>query len=176
MASISQIHGKLKQKESLWQFILFTLLSLVTTVVDLGTFSLFNYAIFLRFKTTAFSWWVFDYSVLNGGLCAFLSFALSFAISQTFNFIIQRKATFKATNNILFSALMYAVMVLSVLFFQLWFPTLVREGIVRFAGETWGDVIVKMMNMTISFAIQFPVNKWVIMRRKKPTENPISST
>lgn len=154
-------------KKTFRQFIVFFLLSIVTTVVDLGTFSLFNYLIFTGLKTIPFQWWLFDYSVINGGLCAFLSFSISFALSQTFNFFIQRKITFGANNNVLYSGIMYAVMVLLVFFFQLWVPTLVREPIVNLVGANWGDFIIKNFNMTISFLIQFPMNKWVIMRQRK---------
>jgi len=155
------------KKKTLGQFILFFLFSIVTTVVDLGTFSLFNYVIFTKWKETPFQFWLFDYSVMNGGLCAFLSFSVSFVISQTFNFFIQRKATFKANNNVLVSGILYTVMVLSVFFLQLWIPTLIRGPIVAFMGNTWGDFIIKNLMMTLSFAIQFPMNKWVIMREVK---------
>ncbi len=164
------------KKKTLWQFILFTLFSMVTTVVDFGTFSLFNYWIFTKLKDVSIQFWLFDYSIVNGGLCALLSFALSFIISQTFNFFIQRKATFKATNNVLKSAIMYAIMVLVVFFISLWLPTLIREPIVNLVGETWGDIIVKNINMTMSFAIQFPMNKWVIMRDSKTVQKHLTKS
>ncbi len=160
--------GKLvAPKKTFWQFILFLLMSLLTTGVDLGTFALLNYVIFVSLKTQPFQWFLFDYSVLNGGLCAFLSFAISFLLSQTFNFFIQRKVTFGANNRVVYSAIMYAIMVIGVFFFQLWIPTLVRDPLVSWVGENWADFIVKNMNMTVSFLIQFPMNKWVIMRHKK---------
>ncbi len=154
-------------KKTFWQFILFLLMSLVTTVVDLGTFALLNYVVFVSLKTQPFQWFLFDYSVLNGGLCAFLSFAISFMISQTFNFFIQRKVTFGANNRVVYSAIMYAIMVIGVFFFQLWIPTLVRDSLASLVGENWADFIIKNVNMTVSFLIQFPMNKWVIMRHKK---------
>jgi len=153
-----------KRGKTLWQFVKFTLFSMVTTLVDLGTFSLFNYLIFTRFRDVPFSWWLLRYDVADGGLCAFLSFALSFAISQTFNFFLQRKATFHAGGNVLRSGLLYAAMVLAVFAVQLWIPTFLRAPLAAFVGAAWADFIVKNANMTLSFAIQFPMNKWVIMR------------
>jgi len=165
-----------KSKKTLRQFIIFFLLSIVTTVVDLGTFSLFNYLIFTSLKTIPFQWWLFDYSIINGGLCAFLSFSISFVLSQTFNFFIQRKVTFGANNNVLYSGIMYAAMVLLVFFFQLWIPTLARGPIVNLVGENWGDFIIKNFNMTISFLIQFPMNKWVIMRQRKSKSDTLEKS
>lgn len=162
----------IKGKKTLWQFIKFTLLSMVTTVVDLGTFALLNYLILTRFSNVPFIWWLLDYGVEDGGLCAFLSFSLSFIISQTFNFFIQRKITFGATGNILRSGILYAVMVLSVFALGVWIPTVIRAPITVFVGSAWADFIVKNINMTMSFAIQFPMNKWVIMRGSESTVHP----
>jgi putative flippase GtrA len=152
------------RKKTWFQFVLFTLMSLLTTLVDLGTFALFNYLIFTSLSSISFQWWLFDYSLANGGLTAFLAFALSFIISQTFNFFLQRKVTFQATNNVLLSGILYAVMVLVVFFLQLWVPTLVRTPLADAIGEGWADLIIKNVNMTVSFLIQFPVSKYVIMR------------
>ena len=158
------------RKKTWIQFLLFTLMSLLTTVIDLGSFALFNYLVFTPYSGIDFQWWLLDYSVANGGLTAFLSFALSFLISQTFNFFMQRKVTFGATNNIALSASLYAVMILIVFFLQLWIPTLIRTPLANWIGGSWADLIIKNANMTLSFLIQFPVNKYIIMRvgHKKP--------
>jgi putative flippase GtrA len=156
-----------KKNKILWEFIKFTLMSGVTTIVDLGVFALLNYWLFVGYKDTSFSWWLFNYRVENGGLTAFLSLLVSFAVSQTVNFILQRKVTFGATNNKLYSAIMYVIMVIVVYFFTLWLPTLFIKPLYAAIGENWGGIITKMICMTISFIIQFPMNKWVIMKRKK---------
>lgn len=168
MEKAAGLVNRIKSKKTLWQFIKFTVFSSVTTVVDLGSFVVLNYLVFTSLANTEFKFWLLDYSIDSGGLCAFLSFALSFIISQIFNFFIQRKATFEATNNVLYSGIMYAVMIIIVFIFQLWMPTIVREPLSIVLGDTWGDLITKNINMTISFAIQFPMNKWVIMRNVKP--------
>jgi putative flippase GtrA len=153
------------KSSTLFQFIKYTLMSLVTTLVDMGGFALLNYWVFTGFRQVAFRWWLFDYRVENGGLSAFLALVISFAISQTVNFFIQRKVTFGANNNKLYSAIIYAVMVVSVYFFTLWLPTLFIEWLYVAIGENWGGIITKMVCMTVSFLIQFPMNKWVIMRK-----------
>lgn len=150
--------------QTLWQFAMFTLMSSITTVVDFGSFALFNYWVFTPLKEQPFQWWIINYSIEDGGLGAFLAFGLSFAISQTFNFFLQRKTTFKANNNVLYSGIMYAVMVIGVYFLQLWVPSLIQAGIAAVIGATLGATVVKFINMTISMLIQFPMNKWVIMR------------
>lgn len=155
-----------QRHETFWQFIMFMLMSGITTLVDLGAFAIFNFWVFVPYRDQAFSWWLINYSVENGGKAAFLAFALSFAISQTFNFFLQRKTTFKANNNVAKSAAMYAAMVILVYFFQLYLPTLIWAPIVELLGFVWGNLVVKMLNMTASMLIQFPINKWIIMRKE----------
>jgi len=154
-----------EKHETLWQFIMFALMGLITTVVDFGSFALFNFWIFVRFRNQPFSWWLIDYSIPNGGLTAFLSFACSYALAQTFNFFLQRKATFKSNNNVARSAIMYAIMNICVYVLQLYLPTLIRAPIAMALGPVFGDIVVKTINMTSSMLIQFPLSKWLIMKR-----------
>jgi len=151
--------------QTLWQFIVFALVGGVTTVIELGSFTMLNFWILTPLRRRSFVWWLMDYSVENGGMTMFLAVVVSFAVSQTFNFFIQRKATFKANNNVLRSGVIYAVMVILVYFLQLYMPMLIREPFVKAFGEALGDILVKMIGMTSSMLIQFPISKWIIMRR-----------
>jgi len=150
----------------LWQFVLFTLMSGITTLVDLGTFALLNFWILAPYRATPFLWGPFHYAVESGGVTAFGAFAISFAVSQTFNFFLQRKTTFKANNNAGLSATLYAIMVIGVYVIQLFLPTLLRAPLVALIGSTLGDLAMKLVNMTVSMLIQFPLNKYVIMRNR----------
>lgn len=146
-------HGTLVQMLKFW------LLGGIATVVDLGVFALCNYWLFVGYKSTPVTWWLLDYRVENGGLCALLSFAISYAVSQTVNFFVQRKATFGATNNVALSAVLYLIMILGVYAFTLWLPTLILAPIEAWAGAALGDVLVKLICQFASFLIQFPLNK-----------------
>jgi len=157
------IKTKKRNKTGL-QFILFTMMSLITSLVELGSFALFNYVIFVPYENIALSWWLINYSVDNGGLTAFLAFSLSFVVSQTFNFFVQRKVTFKASNNLAISGLLYALMVLILFALQLWIPTIIRVPLANRIGEPWADFVIKNGNMMLSFLIQFPVIKFIIVR------------
>ena len=153
-----------RQGKTLWQLVMFFLMSGVTTLVDLAVFALCNYLVFAKYSDRAFVWGPFQYDLAAGGLCAFLSFAVSFAISQTVNFFLQRKATFGATNNVLRSAIMYAFMVVLVYLFVLWLPSLIAEPIYALLGAGIGPLAVKVIGQLCSALIQFPINKFVIMR------------
>lgn len=167
MGFIKSFSERFRQKHpTFWQFAVFLFMGAFTGIVDLVTFALCNYWIFRAYAAQPFRWWVFDYGVENGGLCAFLAFAVSFAVSQTFNFFIQRKATFKATNNAVVSGIMYAVMVVGVYLVVLWMPAIVGAPLYALFGNAVGAIVLKLFSQTVSALIQFPINKWVIMRGK----------
>ena len=98
MDTRKDIQNSTKKNQTLWEFIKFTLMSGMTTLVDLSVFAQLNRWIFTGYKNIGASWWIFNYYVENVGLCALLSLVVSSAVSQTVNFFIQRKITFGATN------------------------------------------------------------------------------
>lgn len=149
---------------TLWQAASFWLLGSIASVVDIGVFALCNYLIFARLADVDAVWWLFDYSVQNGGLAALISFAVSFALSQTVNFFVQRRLTFAATNNMALSGILFAITVLAVYVFVMWLPTVIAAPIYLALGASWGALAVKLICQFASFLIQFPINKWVIMR------------
>lgn len=157
----------IKNHPSMWQFVLFMLMSGITTIVDFSSYVIFNFVVFKELSDVSFKWWIINYTVETGGLGAFYSFALSFLISQTFNFFLQRKTTFKANNNVLKSSLMYAVMVIFVYFLQLYLPSLIQKELIVLLGVTFGSMSMKVINMTVSMLIQFPLNKYVIMKNQR---------
>jgi putative flippase GtrA len=147
-----------------YQMIVYTLVSLVTTVVELISFSLFNYVLFTSLSNQSFTLGFINYSVENGGLTIFLSISISFLIAQVFNFIMQRKKTFQANNHVFYSAILYTFMILIIFVLQMWLPPLLRGPLSEVMSTNLADFIAKNMMMTLAFIIQFPINKWVIMK------------
>jgi len=166
MTTLNETDQIAKKKESLAQFIKFTLVSLMTTVVELISFSIVNYFIFSSLALIPFKLWLIDYSVANGGLRTFLAFGISYIIAQGFNFTVQRKVTFQANNKVLHSFFLYILMIFGIFVIQLWLPTILRSPISKVIGENWADFLIKNMMMTLAFLIQFPLNRWFIMKKK----------
>jgi putative flippase GtrA len=156
----------LNERKGLWEFIKFTSVSLVTSLVEITIFSLLNYVIFVSLSSIDFKLGLLDYSVINGGLSAFLSFGISYILAQIFNFIVQRKVTFKANNQVVSSAIMYTVMIVSIFMLQIWIPSLIFLPISNLVGSNLAGLIIKSMMMFLAFVIQFPINKFVIMKNK----------
>lgn len=152
---------------AVWQFVLFNLLSLCATLTDLAVYSLLNYVLLVPLKTTSVTWWLLDYTVEAGGLAALISTAAAYLCAQVVNFFVQRKGTFQANNNVAASGAMYFIMIVVIWFFQIWFSAKLLGWFLPIFGEYWGGILMRLANATASLIIQFPMNKFVIMRRKK---------
>ena len=168
MQKIKTFIADLKTKHYSWyQLFYYELLSGISTIMDFAVFILLNFWILDSLKTVDFHWWILNYSVsdeVGGGLAGFLATTVSYAIAQTANFFIQRKRTFHATNNALKAGIMYAVMIISGWFLQIWLAGIFMRVFGTWFGQNWGDILTKLANNTIAFAIQYPLNKWVIMK------------
>lgn len=152
------------KKSGIAQFIKFALLGLVASAAELLVFALFRYLVFRALETRAFQFFLFEYPVEDGGLAAFLAFALSYSAAQAVNFFLQRKYTFHAKNDPRIGALLYALTAIAVLLPVLGLPMLLTPLAIGWLGEPWGPLLVKLMTMTCSMLIQYPMNKYVIMR------------
>jgi len=150
----------------LWEFIKFAALGIIASLTEVGSFALLNYVLLVPYKTIPFSWWLFDYGAAKGGLGTFLSLTISYALAQLVNFFVQRNLTFKATNGRLASFVMYAISVVGMYLFITWLPTVFIEPLYAAVGAGPGAILTKMICMTTGFLIQFPLNKFVIMRKK----------
>lgn len=146
------------------QFIVFILMSSITSVVEYATFALGAFVLFKTFQNSPFSWWLIDYPLESGGLGTFLSFATSYIIAQIFNFILQRKTTFKANNHVVKSAILYTAMVVFIYLLQLILPPYMLDDFIGWFGYEVGSIVVKSLMMTMATLIQYPLNKWVIMK------------
>ncbi len=146
------------------QFIVFILMSSITSVVEYATFALGAFLLFKTFQNIPFSWWLIDYPLESGGLGTFLSFATSYIIAQIFNFILQRKTTFKANNHVVKSAILYTAMVVFIYLLQLILPPYMLDDFIGWFGYEVGSIVVKSLMMTMATLIQYPLNKWVIMK------------
>ena len=126
-------------------------------------------------------WFVFDYSAAeSGGKGGFLAFLLSTAIAQALTFILNRKKTFKANNNVVWAATMYAIMVVVIIVANTALCGIIKDGIAeamlkgncsQSATDFVSGTVSKMTGGALAWIIAFLMSKFVIMRKKKEPEN-----
>ncbi len=156
---------------SAYEFIMFNLLSNIATITNFLVLNICNSFIFKSLADSPFSFWVFDYSVKNGGLAGFISFLLSYAIAQCVNFVVQRKLVFNANNKLHWPIVIYALTVVGVYFICLYIPSLIVGPLTRVVGNFWATNIANMVNIMVQVIIIYPVLKFVVMKRiEEPSE------
>lgn len=157
---------KFTQKhETLWQLMKFFVFSLCASVAEVISYAVLKNTLSQRL-TEDFDFFVFHYTSkqdLNKGL--FIAFLASAIIAEIVSFLINRKATFNANNNIVKSAIMYFILVIFVICLKTWMITVLTPVI---SGVTQSEFLIewvpKIASMALSFAIIFPLNKFVIMK------------
>ena len=85
-------------------------------------------------------------------------------IAEIISFTINRKKTFKANNNVVFSAIMYVITVVALIIFTTWLAGVLGDAMGPAIGADAGNTISKMLSSVISFVVIFLMDKFVIMR------------
>ena len=78
-----------------------------------------------------FHWFIFDYAAGREGAfgtAGFIAMLGSKCIAEIISFTINRKKTFKANNNVVFSAIMYVITVVALIIFTTWLAGVSRSS------------------------------------------------
>ena len=158
------------QKHSeIWKFIKFTFTGASTSVLELAVFMFLQYCVFKSLNQVP---------VNNNPVLAFLgieyegylySYAISAIIGYAAAYIMNRKLTFKADANPILSTIIYAIMVVFTIMFNTWFGAFLGTQI---TNNGWNSPLVEMLTklvvMTVPTIWTYPLNRFVIHRKKKP--------
>lgn len=148
----------------LFEFILFNIMSNVATITNFCVLWIGNGLLFKMFAEQNFNWFIFHYSVDEGGLCGFLSFLLAYVCAQIVNFFVQRKVVFGATVKISKVLPWYIATVTVAGIISVWLP----PYIIAIASTTVGGLaptIANIANIVIQVLINYPMMKLVIMKK-----------
>ncbi len=175
---LKKFNGKIsdffKKYPSIRELILFTLFSFICFAIEYISYTIFALCIPNK---NAFSWFIFSYDEAAGGVAAFVGFLLSNVFAQAATFLLNRKATFKATNNVVWAASMYAVMVCGIIILNTWLGGVVSsactKSIASYSDMAYDNIVTlcgyigKLVGSFTSFVISFTMSKFVIMRSPK---------
>ncbi len=169
-----QILAKVKrffiEHESIRQLVVFTLCSLVCFVVEYATYSIIELC--LTGQDAPFSWFIFQYDATR----SFIAFLVSNILAQAMTFILNRKKTFKSTNNVLIASIMFAIMVIGIILLNTWLGGVVQSAAEKsFLSLGMEDSVAnyvaglagKLTGSVASFVISFLGSKFLIMRNWK---------
>ena len=155
----------------IWKFIKFSFTGASTSVLEMAVFAFLQYVIFKSLNQTP---------VTDNAVLAFLgieykgylySYAISAIIGYAAAYVMNRKLTFKADANPVLSTIIYAIMVACTIAFNTWFGAFLGTWI---KNNGWDSVFIEMVTklvvMTVPPLWTYPMNRFVIHRKKK-TQN-----
>ncbi|MBB2976653.1 putative flippase GtrA [Microbacterium endophyticum] len=184
-----------RKQETLAQLIVFTLLNIGMTVLQLILMPLIKWLFgmtelvsmgFQAFPVGTDGYYIFDYAAGSlpdggGGLAYFLAVQITLAIAQVLNFFAQRNITFKSNSNPWWAALWYALAYVVITFgaaaLQGFYKAPIYELLISTrgmgdAGEASADVVTMLINALISAAVFFPIFKIIFRREDDAVDTP----
>ena len=130
-------------KKELWRALKFTLISLSAGIIQIGSFTLLN-------------------EFVLGEERAAISHFVALVLSVIWNFTINRKITFKSSNNVIKS------MILVALFYVVFTPvsTLFMAWT---TDKGWNEYLVEGLNMLANFVLEYLFTRFVVYRNSCDT-------
>lgn len=150
----------------LYEFILFNIMSNVATITNFVVLAITTNFIFKALENQTFQWFIFDYSLENGGLSGFLGFLTAYVAAQIVNFIVQRKVVFGANCNIIKVLPWYIATVVVAGILSIWLPPYVISFVTPYIGSTAATYVANIVNIVLQVVINYPMMKFVIMKKE----------
>ena len=150
----------------LYEFILFNIMSNVATITNFVVLAITTNFVFKALANQSFQWFIFDYSLENGGLCGFLGFLSAYVAAQIVNFIVQRKVVFGANCNIVKALPWYIATVVVAGILSIWLPPYVIRFVTPYVGGTVATYVANIVNIVLQVVINYPMMKFVIMKKE----------
>lgn len=169
-------HGKktpsfIQKHGEIWKFIKFAFTGATTSVLEMAVFAVLQYGVFKSLNETP---------VTDNALLEFLgieykgymySYFISAVIGYAAAYIMNRKLTFKADANPVLSTVLYTVMVILTIIFNTWFGSFLGTVIKNKGYDSFLIVMLtKLAVMTVPTIWTYPLNRFVIHRKKKPKD------
>lgn len=167
----AKINAFTKKYKELWKFIKFTFTGASTSVLEMAVFAVLQYIVFKSLN---------EIPVTDNAVLGFLgieykgymwSYFISAVIGYTASYIMNRKLTFKSDANILLSTILYILMVVFTIAFNTWFGSFIGTWIKNNGYDNFFIVMLtKLVVMTLPTVWTYPLQRFVIHRRKKPED------
>lgn len=184
---IKALINYIKSHEELRQMVMFFLFSLLCAASQTITQFVLKYAIGAA-NDAPFSWFLFDYPQ-EKGLAEFIGFVCGAVIGQVMTFVLNRKKTFKATNNVVIAGIMYAIIAIGIILLQTYLGAVITRSCTAAAvknGTSTEGIIGLLITITgmaagglSALILSFLGNKYLVMRnwgKKKTTDENTETT
>lgn len=151
---------------NLWEFILFNVLSNVSTVTNFAVMWICTGFVFSALNRIPFQFLIFHYTNVESdlGLCGFLSFLTATAFAQTVNFFVQKNFVFKSNAAFSQAVPKYICLAVVLVVISAALPAY-SQKVMADAGILPGFIptLANVVNILVQVAISYPAMKFWIM-------------
>lgn len=167
----SKFQAFINKHAEIWKFIKFTFTGASTSVLEMAVFAVLQYVVFKSLNEVP----VTDSPILDFLGIEYKGYMYSYFISAVIGYaaayIMNRKLTFKADANLVLSTVIYTVMVVCTILFNTWFGAYLGTVIQNKGYDSVFIVMLtKLVVMTVPTLWTYPLNRFVIHRKKKTSE------
>lgn len=177
---IQKLNAFFAEHEQIRQIAFFIGFSLICFAIEYIVFAILS-ASLKKYASHEIHWFVFNYDESAGGLGTFIAFLVSNVIAQICTFVLNRKKTFRATNNVVISGIMYALLVICIILLNVYLGGVITGAIAKAGNgssaiQTVGEYVGKFVGSLLSFVINFLGCKFLVMRNwgKKASAEPVA--
>ncbi|MCD7826987.1 MAG: GtrA family protein [Clostridiales bacterium] len=165
-----------KHKE-IWKFIKFAFTGASTSILQLLVDLFCLYVVFASMKDQAVENEFLVWLGVGDQMAAAYSYFISAVVGYAAAFIMNRKMTFKADSNPVLSMILYVLMVVFTILVTTWMKPFLRGLIVNAGYENaFIDIVLDIVVMTVPTVWTYPLQRFVIHRKKKTPENAAADT
>lgn len=151
---------------TVWEFILFNVLSNVATVTNFVVMWICTGFVFAAWSQTPFRFLIFNYTNVESdlGLCGFLSFLAATACAQTINFFVQKNFVFKSNAAFAQAVPKYIGLAVILVIVSAALPAYSQTLIVSLGiPQGIAPTLANLVNILVQVALSYPAMKFWIM-------------
>lgn len=166
----------IEKHDELWKFVKFSFAGVSSFIVQYIVDVIFHFVVFKGLAGQTVDNAVFRFLGIDSQMDAAYAYFIAAAVGYAVSFIMNRKVTFDADSGLTSSVIMYIAMVVATVFIAAWMKGFFIDFAVNhFAwavnekGEITGlaDGIIFILVTTIPFFWTYPLQRFVIHRKKK---------
>lgn len=154
---------KILRNGELLKIIKFAGMGILSTMIELLVFYLLQGLVFADALTQPIQFLIFTYE----GPGYLWSYLISTAIGYAIAFALNRKYTFQADSNPLFSIIMYIIMVIFTIFATAWLGLGITNIFIQNNKRALGEAITKPLVAVLAMIWTYPINRFVIHRKRR---------
>lgn len=155
----------LDKHAELWKLVKFMIMGAASSIVELAVHYVLTLFVFSGYTKEPFNFLGLSFEEGRGYFYAYL---ISTTVGYTIAFILNRKITFKADANPVRSVILYIIMVIFTIFATSFLGTAINNWMNSIGAAALGEAISKPIVVILAGVWTYPINRFVIHRKKKP--------